>query len=66
METNNWLSRPIIVKCRSKVLQNAPRGGILQYFQPFVIKVFVLSINYSRSKYANIECILVLTICIHE
>ena len=24
-KTKNWFSRPIIAKCRSKVLQNAPR-----------------------------------------
>ena len=38
-KTENWFSRPIIASCRSKVLQNAPRGecskgSILQYFRP--------------------------------
>ena len=26
-KTENWISRPIIAKCRSKVLQNAPKGA---------------------------------------
>ena len=30
----NWVSRPIIALCRSKVLQNAPKGSILQYVWP--------------------------------
>ena len=30
-KTKNWLSRPIIAKCRSKVLQS-----ILQYFRPLL------------------------------
>ena len=32
-KTKNWLSRPIIAQCRSKVLQNAPRdhSAILSY-----------------------------------
>ena len=42
-----WFSRPIIAYCRSKVLQNAPRGvsAILLTFikLPFNIKTFVLS-----------------------
>ena len=33
--------RPIFAKCRSKVLQNAPNGSILQYFQ--------LSLSYHMS-----------------
>ena len=33
-KTVNWFSRPIITLCRAKVLQNAPKGGILQYFRP--------------------------------
>ena len=41
-------SRPIIVLCMSKVLQNAPRGAFcntLTFIKlPFVIKIFVLSI----------------------
>ena len=44
----NWLSIPISAKCRSKVLQNAPRehSAILSTFikLPFVVKTFVLSI----------------------
>ena len=44
----NWFSRPIIAKCRSKVLQNAPKehSAILLTFLklPFVFKTFVLSI----------------------
>ena len=48
-KTKNWLSRPIIARCRSKVLQNAPRA--LEHYAvpltfiklPFVIKIFVLS-----------------------
>ena len=43
-----WFPRPIITKCRSKVLQNAPRehSAILSTFitLPFVFKTFVLSI----------------------
>ena len=34
-EDQNWFSRPIIAKGRSKVLQNAP--SILQYFRPSLI-----------------------------
>ena len=33
-KNKKWVSRPIIAKCRSKALQNAPRGSILQYFWP--------------------------------
>ena len=47
----NWFSRLIIAKCRSKVLQNAPRvsRSILQFFRPSLsyhlsLKSFVLSI----------------------
>ena len=47
-KTENWFSRPIITKCRSKVLQNAPREhyAILSTFikLPFVFKSFLLSI----------------------
>ena len=58
-KTKNWFLRPIIAYCRSKVLQNAPRGAlcnkVLQILEhsailltfiklPFVIKIFVLSI----------------------
>ena len=31
-KTKNWFSRPIIVKCRSKVLQNAPSGAFCNTF----------------------------------
>ena len=37
--TKNWLARPIIAYCRSKVLQNAPSLSA-----PLVIKTLVLSI----------------------
>ena len=44
----NWVLRPIIAKCRSKVLQNTPKehSAILLTFikLPFVFKTFVLSI----------------------
>ena len=44
----NWFSRPIIAKCRSKVLQNAPKEHsaiLLTLIQlPFVFKTFALSI----------------------
>ena len=44
----NWFSRPIIAKCSSKVLQNAPKehSAILLTFikVPFVFKTLVLSI----------------------
>ena len=47
-KTKNWLSRLIIAKCRSKVLQNAPKehSAILSTFikLPFAVKTFVLSI----------------------
>ena len=48
-KTKNWFSRPIIAyKCRSKVLQNAPRehSAILSTFikLPFIVKTFILSI----------------------
>ena len=47
-KTKNWFSRQIIAKCRSKVLQNAPRehSAILSTFikLPIVSKTFVLSI----------------------
>ena len=47
-KTKNWFSKPIITKCRSKVLQNAPRehSAILLTFikLPFVFKTFVLYI----------------------
>ena len=53
-KTKNWFSRPIIAKCRSKVLQNAPRehSAILLIFikLPFVLKIFVLSIFEWRLK----------------
>ena len=32
----NWFPRPIIAECRSKVLQNAPRGAICKYFRPSI------------------------------
>ena len=48
MKTKKWFPRPIITKCRSKVLQNAPRehSAILSTFikLPFVFKTFVLSL----------------------
>ena len=31
-EDQNWFSRPIIALCRSKVLQNAPRGAFCNPF----------------------------------
>ena len=31
-KTENWLLRPIIASCRSKVLQNAPRGAFCNTF----------------------------------
>ena len=45
----NLFSRPVIAKCRSKVLQNAPKehSAILLTFiikLPFIFKTFVLSI----------------------
>ena len=47
-KTKSWFSRQLIAKCRSKVLQNAPRehSAILSTFikLPFVLKTFVLSI----------------------
>ena len=49
-KTKNWFLRPVITSYRSKVLQNAPRGGehssiLLTFIKlPFVIKIFVLSI----------------------
>ena len=46
--TKYWFSRPIIAKCSSKVLQNAPREHsaiLLTFFKLlFVLKTFVLSI----------------------
>ena len=46
-KTKECFSKPIIAKCRSKVLQNAPRehSAILWTFikLPFVIRIFVLS-----------------------
>ena len=51
-KTKSWFSRPIIAKCRSKVLQNAvlqnaarEHSAILSTFikLPFVFKIFVLS-----------------------
>ena len=43
----NWISIPIIAKCRSKVLQNAPRRAFCNTFDfiklPFVIQTFVVS-----------------------
>ena len=47
-KAKHWFSRQIIAKCRSKVLQNAPRehSAILLSFikLPFVVKIFVLSV----------------------
>ena len=47
-KTENWFSIPIRAYCRSKVLQNAPRGAFCNTMTfiklPFVIKIFVLSI----------------------
>ena len=31
-KNENWFSRPIIAKCRSKVLQNTPRGAFCKTF----------------------------------
>ena len=45
--TKYWFSRPIIAKCSSKVLQNAPKehsAMLLAFKLPFVFKTFVLSI----------------------
>ena len=46
--TKNWFSISIIDYCRSKVLQNDPRGAFCNIFGiirlPFSIKAFVLSI----------------------
>ena len=59
-QAENWFSRPIITKCRSKVLQNAPgkHSEILLTFikLPFVIKIFVLSI-FERSFYTGFTVI---------
>ena len=48
MKTKNWFSRPIIAKCRSNVLQDAPREHsviLLTFLKlPFVFKTLVLSI----------------------
>ena len=30
--TKNWFSRPVIAKCMSKVLQNAPKGAFCNTF----------------------------------
>ena len=50
-KTKNWVSRPIVTKCRSQVLQNAllEHSTILSTFikLPFVFKTFVLSIFLS-------------------
>ena len=48
MKTKNWFSRLIIAKCRSNVLQDAPREHsviLLTFLKlPFVFKTLVLSI----------------------
>ena len=47
-KSKKWVVRPIIASCRSKVLQNAPRGHyviLLTFIKlPFVIKIFVVFI----------------------
>ena len=52
METKTWFSRQILAKCRSKVLQNAPRehSAILSNFikLQFVFKTFILSFLSDR------------------
>ena len=52
-KTKYWFSRPIIAKCRSKLLQYAPLGAFcntfdLHYIATVCHKVFVLSILSGR------------------
>ena len=72
-KTENWFSRPIIAYCRSKVLQNAPKGEFCNTFDlhkaTFVFKTFfclflsgclrqVLLSQYQRSIKLKLQYIL--------